>query len=65
MEAFSTLLALCDGGENAPGIPSACSTHSFMYLVKGPFNGILEIVITAIAEAANDVWPIILPQSNH
>ena len=27
------------GGENVPGIPSACATHSFAYLVRGPWLG--------------------------
>ena len=26
----------CGGGENVPGIPSACTTHNLMYLVRGP-----------------------------
>ena len=26
------------GGENAPGIPGACATHDFVYLVRGPWN---------------------------
>ena len=26
------------GGENVPGIPGACATHSFTYLSRGPWN---------------------------
>ena len=26
----------CDGGENVPGIPDACATRNFAYLVRGP-----------------------------
>ena len=26
------------GGENVPGIPGACATHNFTYLVRGPWN---------------------------
>ena len=26
------------GGENVPGIPSACATHNFTYLVRGPWH---------------------------
>ena len=28
-----------EGGENDPGIPGACATHNFAYLVKGPWLG--------------------------
>ena len=27
------------GGENVPGIPGACATHNFTYLVRGPCSG--------------------------
>ena len=27
------------GGENVPGIPGACATHNFAYLVRGPCTG--------------------------
>ena len=26
------------GGENVPGIPGACATHNFRYLLKGPLS---------------------------
>ena len=26
------------GGENVPGIPGACATHSSTYLVRGPWH---------------------------
>ena len=29
-----------DGGENVPGIPGACATHNFTYLVGGPRSAI-------------------------
>ena len=25
------------GGENVPGIPGACATHNFTYLIRGPY----------------------------
>ena len=28
----------CSGGENVPGIPSACAAHNFMYLARGPWS---------------------------
>ena len=28
----------CGGGENVPGIPGACATRNFTYLVRGPRN---------------------------
>ena len=30
-----------DGGENVPGIPGACTTHSFTYLARGPWRWLL------------------------
>ena len=27
----------CGGGENVPGIPGACATRNFTYLVRGPW----------------------------
>ena len=27
-----------DGGENVPGIPGACATRNFTYLVRGPWR---------------------------
>ena len=30
------LRSLTRGGENVPGIPGACATHNFAYLVRGP-----------------------------
>ena len=27
----------CGGGENVPNIPSACATHNFKYLARGPW----------------------------
>ena len=27
-----------DGGENVPGIPGACATRNFTYLVRGPWD---------------------------
>ena len=34
------------GGENVPGIPGACATHNFTYLVRGPYgnNYIFSVV---------------------
>ena len=31
------------GGENVPGIPSACATRNFAYLVRGPCHGVMVI----------------------
>ena len=31
-------LLTCGGGENVPGIPSACATRNFTYLARGPLN---------------------------
>ena len=28
----------CGGGENIPGIPGACTTRNFAYLVRGPWD---------------------------
>ena len=41
-----------DGGENAPGIPGACATHNFTYLVRGPWGHswsdcIIKVIIKA------------------
>ena len=30
----------CGGGENVPGIPGACATCNFTYLVRGPCRGV-------------------------
>ena len=32
----------CGGGENVPGIPCACATRNFAYLVRGPWYDILQ-----------------------
>ena len=31
------------GGENVPGIPGACATYNFAYLVRGPWSVIIKI----------------------
>ena len=33
------------GGENVPGIPGACATCNFLYLVRGPYTGWLAALI--------------------
>ena len=35
------------GGENDPGIPGACTTRNFMYLVRGPLVQSLVFVVQA------------------
>ena len=35
---FMSASLSCGGGENDPGIPGACATHNFTYLVRGPWN---------------------------
>ena len=39
------------GGENVPGIPGACTTHSFTYLAhRGPYT-VVDIFQTSLSEA--------------
>ena len=33
---------ICGGGENVPGFPGACTTHTFMYLARGPCLYLIE-----------------------
>ena len=33
------------GGENVPGIPGACATRNFTYLVRGPYGHIPTVIL--------------------
>ena len=48
------------GEENVPGIPGACATHNFMYLVRGPCHQNRQLCVFL----AGDLSAIIIPQSN-
>ena len=37
----------CGGGENVPGIPGACATRNFTYLVRGPCSALVTLCATA------------------
>ena len=37
-----------DGGENVPGIPGACATRNFAYLVRGPFIPLILLLTLRI-----------------
>ena len=38
----------CGDGENVPGIPGACATRNFTYLVRGPLIGSVEVSLLRI-----------------
>ena len=44
------------GGENVPGIPGACATRNFTYLVRGPFHGPPEK--TGFTVLSHDMVPV-------
>ena len=46
-----------DGGENVPGIPDACATHNFTYLVRGP---LLQMSICPLRRVLVN-WSIMSP----
>ena len=33
------------GGQNVPGIPGACATHNFTYLVRGPRGRMTDLIL--------------------
>ena len=37
------------GGENVPGVPGACATHNFMYLVRGPWAAMRRRYVVAVS----------------
>ena len=37
----------CSGGENVPGIPGACATRNFTYLVRGPCSALVTLCAAA------------------
>ena len=39
------------GGENVPGIPGACATHHFTYLVRGPFTKRADVLPQDLAKS--------------
>ena len=45
------------GGENVPGIPGACATHSFTYLARGPRNMSSERYYTLTIKELEVCWP--------
>ena len=36
------------GGENVPGIPGACATHNFTYLVRGPLYDVSVFIMETL-----------------
>ena len=42
----------CGGGENVPGIPGACGTRNFTYLVRGPYQ---EVNCNSVRPIANQM----------
>ena len=54
MQGSLTSSFLWSRRKNAPGIPSACSTHSFTYLVRGPCS---VIYLPFLAEKQRPVIP--------
>ena len=47
------------GGENVPGIPGACATRNFAYLVRGPRTGNIIAPIPRITEICYGINPLI------
>ena len=66
-----------DGDENVPGIPGACATHKFAYLVRGPWGKEWNIkrcvllcawnykIITWVKSDLTSVWWVCLLWLSH
>ena len=57
----------CGGGENVPGIPGACATPNFTYLVRGPLRPMwrhmasdISIIIVLRAVITTSVEPMLI-----
>ena len=61
------------GGENVPGIPGACATRNFAYLVRGPFNDTIwytasifrATVMMTSCEHFPRYWPFVMGTTSH